>query len=130
MQEGDFVLSFSIFLLLFCVYTVQVLCAGKSNEGVVQVLLDPVHVLQLPPLNHKYWSLSYSYPHPPSISQVLVPVQQLPPLYHQHWSLSCRLVLISRQIVARCSHVFSRLSRDCRTTFIRQLYECREIFAL
>ena len=93
-----------LFLLLFCIYTVHVLCAGESNEGVVQ-LLDPD--LQLPPLNHKYWSLSYSYPPPyhkywslsngylhyitktgpchkitSPISEVMVPVQQLPPLYH------------------------------------------------
>ena len=101
-----FFLSFSIFLLLFCVYTVQVLCAGKSNEGVVQVLLDPVPVLQLPPLNHKYWSLSYSYPllyhkywslsystgHKywscptvtPTLSPALVPVLKLPLLYHKY----------------------------------------------
>ena len=33
-------------------------------------------------------------------------------------SYECRLVLFSRQIVARSSHVFSRLSRDCRTIFV------------
>ena len=99
-----------LILLLFCVYTVQVLCAGESNEGVVQVL-DPVlqltptisqvlvPVLQLPPLYHKYLSLSYSYlpfitstgPCPtvtPIISQVVVSLLQLPPLYHRYWSLS------------------------------------------
>ena len=120
MQEGDFFLSFSIFLLLFCFYTVQVLCAGKSNEGVVQVLLNPVHVLQLPPppIYHKYWSLSNSYLHfitstgpcpkiifpisqvlacstvTSTISQELDPVLKLPPLYHKYQSLSYRYLPI------------------------------------
>ena len=31
-------------------------------------------------------------------------------------SYECRLVLFSRQIVARCSHVFSRLLHDIRTS--------------
>ena len=109
-----------LFLLLFCVYTVQVLCAGESNEGVVQVL-DPF--LQLPtlynkylylsyshlpyitstgpcqqllPLYHKYWSLS-TVTSP--LSQVLVPCQQLPPLYHKYWSLSTVTSPISQVLV-------------------------------
>ena len=98
-----------LFLLLFCFYTVQVLCKGESNEGVGQVL-DPV--LQLPLLYHKSWSLSKSYLHhitssgpcptvtspitntgpcptvTSHISHVLVSAQQLPPLYHKYWTLS------------------------------------------
>ena len=89
-----------LFLLLFCIYTVQ-----ESNESVVQVL-DPV--LQLPPLNHKYWSLSYSYPlyHTysslsnsylhyitstgpcPKITPPLYNKDWSPPLYHKYWNLS------------------------------------------
>ena len=42
----------------------------------------------------------------------------------------CRLVIFSRQIVTRFSHVFSRLSRDCRATFTRHSYECCKNFAL
>ena len=41
-----------------------------------------------------------------------------------------RLVLFSRQIVARHSHVFSRLLCDRRMTLARHSYECRENFAL
>ena len=42
----------------------------------------------------------------------------------------CRLVLLSRRIVARCSHVFLILSRDCHTILARHSYECRVNFAL
>ena len=36
----------------------------------------------------------------------------------QH-SYECHLVLLSRQIVASCLHVFSRLSHNCHTTFVQ-----------
>ena len=45
-------------------------------------------------------------------------------------SYKCRLDLFSHQIVARCSHVFSRLLRDCRTTLAQHSYECHKNFAL
>ena len=45
-------------------------------------------------------------------------------------SYECRFVLFSRQIVARFSHVVSRLSRDRRAKLARHSYECREHFAL
>ena len=45
-------------------------------------------------------------------------------------SYESRLILFSHQIVARCSHVFSRLSRDCNETLAPHSYQCRENFAL
>ena len=49
---------------------------------------------------------------------------------NSHASEILALVLFSRQIVARCSHVFLRLSRDRRMTLAQHSNECRENFAL
>ena len=38
--------------------------------------------------------------------------------FAQH-SYECHFILFSSQIVAKCSHVFSRLSHDRRKTFVR-----------
>ena len=77
-----------LFLLLFSVYTGP---CPRVTSPISQVL---VPVLELPPLYHKYWSLSNSYLHyitssgpcprvTSTISQVMVPVLELPPLYYK-----------------------------------------------